>query len=62
MSALTELSISPQAPLLSPNRTRWRVLPWRPTTSPTRSSCWAMRWLAATISLKVSAILPMIPT
>ena len=35
--------------------------PSRPTTWPTRSSCCAMRSLAATISLKVSAILPSMP-
>ena len=59
---LTELSISPQAPFDKPNLTRWRVLPSRPTTWPTRSSCCAMRSLAATISLNVSAILPRRPT
>ena len=59
---LTDVSISPQAPCDSPNFTRWRVLPSRPTTWPTRSSCWAMRSLAATISLNVSAILPSRPT
>ena len=59
---LTELSISAQAPLDRPKRTRCRVLPSRPTTCPTRSSCCAMRWLAATISLKVSAILPAMPS
>ena len=36
-------SISPQAPSSSPKRTRCRVRPSRPTTWPTRSSCWAMR-------------------
>ena len=61
ISVLTELSISPQAPLERPNRTRCLVLPSLPTTWPTRSSCCAMRWLAATISLKVSAILPSMP-
>ncbi len=40
---LTEFSISPQAPSMRPKRTRWRVLPSRPTTWPTRSSCCAMR-------------------
>ena len=59
---LTEVSISPQAPFDRPNFTRWRVLPSRPTTWPTRSSCCAMRSLAVTISLKVSAILPRMPT
>ena len=58
---LTEASISPQAPLLRPSLTRWRVLPCLPTTSPTRSSCWAMRSLVEMISLKVSAILPARP-
>ena len=62
ISELTEDSISPQAPSESPKRTRWRVRPSRPTTWPTRSSWLAMRWLVPTISLKVSAILPMIPT
>ena len=61
ISVLTEVSISPQAPFDRPNFTRWRVLPSRPTTWPTRSSCCAMRSLAATISLKVSAILPRMP-
>ena len=58
---LTELSMSAQEPLDRSNLTRCRVLPSRPTTWPTRSSCCAMRWLAATISLKVSAILPSMP-
>ena len=58
---LTDISMSPQAPLDRPKRTRVLVLPSRPTTSPTRSSCWAMRWLAATISLKVSATRPARP-
>ena len=62
ISVLTEVSISPQAPWDRPNFTRWRVLPSRPTTWPTRSSCCAMRSLAATISLNVSAILPSRPT
>ena len=62
ISELTDDSISPQAPSERPKRTRWRVLPSRPTTWPTRSSCRAMRWLAATISLKVSATLPIMPT
>ena len=62
ISELTDASISPQAPSERPSRTRWRVRPSRPTTWPTRSSCLAMRWLVATISLKVSAILPMMPT
>ena len=62
ISELTEDSISPQAPSERPKRTRCRVLPSRPTTWPTRSSCPAMRSLVATISLKVSAILPMMPT
>ena len=48
---LTELSISPQAPVEMPNFTRWRVRPCSPTALPMRSSCWAMFWLAATISL-----------
>ncbi len=61
ISVLTDASISPQAPLDRPKRTRWRVLPSRPTTWPTRSSCLAMRWLAATISLNASATLPMMP-
>ncbi len=61
MSVLTDVSISPHAPSDMPKRTRWRALPSRPTSWPTRSSCSAMRWLAATISLKVSAILPSMP-
>ena len=61
ISVLTEVSISPQAPWAWLKRTRWRVCPSRPTTWPTSSSCSAMLWLAATISLKVSAILPAMP-
>src|SRR5262249_9797673 len=61
INVLTEVSISAQAPRVRPNLTRLRVLPSRPTAAPTRSSCCAMRWLAATISLKVSAILPAMP-
>ena len=41
--SLTEPSMSAQAPSDRPKRTRVRVLPWRPTTSPTCSSCCAMR-------------------
>src|SRR3984957_14951542 len=59
---LTETSISPQAPLDSWNRVRSRVLPCLPTTWPTRFSSWAMCWLAATISLNVSATFPARPT
>ncbi len=62
MSALTDDSISIHAPLCTPNLTRCRVLPSFPTTSPTRSSCWAMRSFDATMSLNASAILPAIPT
>ena len=58
---LTEVSISPQAPPDRPSFTRVRVLPSRPTTWPTCSSSCAMRSLAATISLNVSAILPSRP-
>ena len=61
MSVLTEVSISPQAPRGLENLTRWRVLPCLPTTVPTRSSSLAILALAATISLKVSAILPSTP-
>ena len=61
ISSLTEVSISPQAPLGQAQRTRVRVLPSRPTTWPTCSSSWAIRSLAATISLNVSAILPSRP-
>ena len=59
---LIEPSISTQAPLCRPSRTRCLVLPSLPTRCPTRSSCCAMRWLAATISLNVSAILPSMPS
>ncbi len=58
---LTEFSISPQDPVARPNRRRWRVRPSLPTTCPTCSSCRAICWLVETISLKVSAILPMRP-
>ena len=60
-SVLTETSISPHAPRDSWNRVRSRVLPSLPTTCPTRFSSCAMCWLAATISLKVSAIFPARP-
>ncbi len=43
ISALTEPSMSAHAPSDNPNLTRVRVLPWCPTTSPTCSSCCAMR-------------------
>ena len=43
ISVLTEPSMSAHEPLASPNLTRWRVFPSRPTTWPTRSSCCAMR-------------------
>ena len=59
---LIEASMSPQEPLETAKRTRCLVLPSLPTRWPTRSSCCAMRWLAATISLKVSATLPSIPS
>src|SRR6185437_16631080 len=49
------------APSVRVSLTRCRVLPSRPTTCPTYSSCCAIRWLEATISLKVSAILPLTP-
>ena len=62
ISVLSDCSISPQAPPVMPSFTRWRVLPSLPTVWPTRSNCCAMRWLAATISLKTSASLPMVPT
>ncbi len=58
---LTDASIAPHAPLDPENFTRCRVLPCLPTTVPTRSSSLAMRALAATMSLKVSAILPSTP-
>ena len=61
IKALTEFSISPQEPAASPSRRRWRVRPSLPTTCPTRSSWSAKRWLVETISLKVSAILPIRP-
>ena len=63
ISVLTEaLHLAPGAARTGRSCTRWRVLPSRPTTWPTRSSCCAMRSLAATISLKVSAILPSMPS
>ena len=40
---LTDVSISPHAPLARPNFTRCRVLPCLPTTLPTRSSSLAIR-------------------
>ena len=58
---LTESSISPQAPLDTPSFMRWRIRPSRPTSCPTRSSCCAMRWFAAAISLKASAIFSRTP-
>ena len=62
ISVLTDSSMSAQAPLESPNLTRCRVSPSRPTFSPTRSSSRDIRSLVATISLNVSAILPAIPS
>ena len=59
---LTELSISPQAAVEMPNFTRWRVRPCSPTALPMRSSCWAMFWLAATISLNSTQIRPRAPS
>ena len=58
---LTELSISPQALGGRPNFTRWRVPPCSPTVLPMRSSCWAMLWLAPTMSLNTTAIRPVGP-
>ena len=58
ISVLTETSISPQAPRDSWKRVRSRVLPCLPTTCPTRFNSCAMCWLAATISLNVSATFP----
>ncbi len=55
---LTEPSISPQAPRFSGQRMRSRVLPSLPTTCPTRLSSRCICWLAETMELKVSAILP----
>ena len=62
ISPLTELSISPQAAVEMPNFTRWRVRPCSPTDLPMRSSCCAMFWLAATISLNRTLILPRTPS
>ncbi len=59
---LTEFSIAPHEPCDCAKRTRWRVSPWRPTTRPTRASCSAICWFAATISLNASATLPGTPT
>ena len=58
---LTDCSIAPQAPERRSLDMRWRVLPSLPTIWPTRSSSRARRWLAVTISLKVSATLPASP-
>src|SRR6266851_6879899 len=58
---LTETSISPHAPLDSWNRVRSRVLPSLPTTCPTRFNSCAICWLAAAISLNVSATFPASP-
>src|SRR5205807_10190810 len=60
-SVLTETSISPHAPLDSWNRVRSLVLPSLPTTCPTRFNSCAICWLAATISLNVSATFPASP-
>ena len=62
ISVLTEVSMSPQAPFDRLLRNRCRVWPFRPTAWPRRSSCCDMCWLAPTISLKVSAILPTMPS
>ena len=61
ISVLTETSISPQAPRDCVELARSRVRPSLPTTWPTRLSSLAICWLAATMSLKVSAILPARP-
>ena len=59
---LTEVSMSAQAPVDKANRTRLADFALAPTSvCPTCSSCSAMRALAATISLKVSATLPESP-
>ncbi len=55
---LIELSISPQEAVETPNFTRWRVRPCSPTLLPMRSSCWAMFWLAETISLNSTEMRP----
>ena len=62
INVLTESSMPAQAPPVRPNFTRVRVLPSRPTTWPTCSSCRAMRSFAATMSLNASAIFPARPT
>ena len=59
---LTELSISPQAAVEMPNFTLWRVRPCSPTALPMRSSCWAMFWLAVTISLNSTQMRPRAPS
>ena len=59
---LIDVSMPPQAPPAEPMRTRCLVLPSRPTTCPTLSSCCAIRSLEATMSLKVSATLPHRPS
>jgi hypothetical protein len=61
ISVLTETSISFQAPAARPKRTRSRVWPSWPTTWPTRSNSLAMRALAPTMLLNVSAIFPAMP-
>ena len=58
----TEPSISPQVAVEMPNFTRWRVRPCSPTDLPMRSSCWAMFWLAPTISLNSTAMRPSGPS
>ena len=58
----TEFSISPQVAVEIPNFTRCRVRPCSPTVLPMRSSCCAMFWLAPTISLNSTEILPSTPS
>ena len=54
--------MSPQVAVETPNFTRWRVRPCSPTDLPMRSSCWAMFWLAPTISLNSTAMRPSGPS
>ncbi len=62
MRLLTDRSISAHVPRRSAGGRRWRVRPLRPTCSPARLRPSASRRLWSTISLKLSASLPAMPS
>ena len=62
IKVLIDVSMPSQAPWEGPNFTRLLVFSSWPTDRPTSLSCWAMRSLAAMMSLNASAIFPPRPT